>query len=105
MGARVAMSWTPQMRWLDAAGEPQSAFPELKLRFRFNHEAAARLFETRNELRRTLAAADAGDPQGFGLPGMLTMSATTGLRKTESTNVLGHAARRGPETAETKSSS
>ena len=37
------MSWTPQMRWLDAEGKPQRAFPELKLRFRFNHEAAARL--------------------------------------------------------------
>jgi hypothetical protein len=41
----VARSWTPQMRWLDAEGKPQRAFPELKLRFRFNHEAAARLFE------------------------------------------------------------
>ena len=50
----VAMSWTPQMRWLDADGKPQRAFPELKLRFRFNHEAAARLFENATvELRRT----------------------------------------------------
>ena len=29
----VAMSWTPQMRWLDADGKPQRAFPELKLGF------------------------------------------------------------------------
>jgi Zn-dependent M28 family amino/carboxypeptidase len=36
-----------------------------------------------------MTAADAGEPQGFGLPGLLTLSATTGLRRTESTNVLG----------------
>jgi hypothetical protein len=86
----VAMSWTPQMRWLDADGKPQRAFPELKLRFRFNHEAAAQLFENAAaSFTDIMAAADAGEPQGFGLPGMLTLSATTGLRRTESTNVLG----------------
>jgi peptidase M28-like protein len=86
----VGMSWTPQMRWLDADGKPQRAFPELKLRFRFNHEAAARLFENAaSSFEDVMAAADAGQPQGFGLPGMLTLSATTGLRKTESANVLG----------------
>lgn len=86
----VAMSWTPQMRWLDADGKPQRAFPELKLRFRFNHEAAARLFEgAAASFTEIMAAAEAGEPQGFGLPGMLTLSATTGLRRTESANVLG----------------
>ncbi len=43
---RVAMSWIPQMRWLDETGQPQNAFPALKLRFRFNHDAATQLFET-----------------------------------------------------------
>lgn len=85
----VAMSWTPQMRWLDNEGEPQNAFPELKLRFRFNHAAGARLFEGAPiDFEQALAAADAGEPQGFELPGMLTLSATTGLRRTESANVL-----------------
>lgn len=85
----VAMSWTPQMRWLDADGAPQNAFPELKLRFRFNHEAAARLFEGAPiDFEQALAAADSGQQQGFELPGMLTLSATTGLRHTESANVL-----------------
>ena len=85
------MSWTPQMRWLDEDGKPQNAFPELKLRFRFNHEAAAQLFETRaDELRgRCWPQPTQATPQGFGLPGMLTLSATTGLRRTESANVLG----------------
>ncbi|HKU15450.1 MAG TPA: M28 family metallopeptidase [Steroidobacteraceae bacterium] len=87
---RVAMSWTPQMRWLDADGKPQRAFPELKLRFFFNHEAAAHLFEhAQANFGEIMATADADEPQGFALPGMLTLSATTGLRRTESVNVLG----------------
>lgn len=87
---RVAMSWTPEMRWLDEGGVPQNSFPALKLRFRFNHDAAAELFETApTNFAAALAASDEGTPQGFPLPGMLTMSATTGLRKTESANVVG----------------
>lgn len=87
---RVAMSWTPQMRWLDEAGVPQDSFPALKLRFQFNHDAAAQLFETApTNFAAALAASDEGTPQGFALPGMLTLSATTGLRKTESNNVVG----------------
>jgi hypothetical protein len=87
---RVAMSWTPEMRWLDEAGVPQNSFPALKLRFRFNHDAAEQLFETApTNFAAALAASDEGTAQGFQLPGMLTLSATTGLRKTESTNVVG----------------
>ncbi|MDY6946640.1 MAG: M28 family metallopeptidase [Pseudomonadota bacterium] len=87
---RVAMSWIPQMRWLDQAGVPQNAFPALKLRFRFNHDAATQLFETaQSSFASALAASDEGTPQGFALPGMLTLSATTGLRRTESANVVG----------------
>lgn len=85
----VAMSWAPQMRWLDEEGKPQSAFEQLKLRFRFNHEAAAKLFEgAPKNFQDALASADAGEPQGFELPGLLTLSATTGLRRTESANVI-----------------
>jgi hypothetical protein len=87
---RVAMSWIPQMRWLDETGQPQNAFPALKLRFRFNHDAAAQLFETaQSSFPTALAASEDGIPQGFELPGMMTLSATTGLRKTESANVVG----------------
>jgi Zn-dependent M28 family amino/carboxypeptidase len=87
---RVAMSWIPQMRWVDEAGVPQNAFPALKLRFRFNHDAATQLFDTAPEsFAAALAASEEGLPQGFELPGMLTLSATTGLRRTESTNVVG----------------
>src|SRR6185436_14078116 len=87
---RVSMSWIPEMRWLDESGAPQNSYPALKLRFRFNHDAAAQLFETSpTNFAAALAASDEGTPQGFALPGMLTLSATTGLRKTESTNVVG----------------
>jgi hypothetical protein len=87
---RVQRSWMPSMRWLDPEGKPQNAFAELKLRFSFNQQAATRLFaEGPTDFATTLAAADAGDAQGFELPGMLTLSATTGLRRTESPNVVG----------------
>jgi hypothetical protein len=85
----VAMSWAPQMRWIDDESKPHEAYEELKLRFRFNQSAAARLFEgAPKDFQAVLAGADAGEAQGFDLPGLLTLSATTGLRRTESANVL-----------------
>ena len=85
----VAMSWTPQMRWLDAEGKPQNAYEQLKLRFRFDQKAAAEFFEGADkDLPEVLAAGEAGEPQGFDLPGLLSLSATTGLRRTESANVI-----------------
>lgn len=85
----VAMSWTPQMRWLDEDGKPHNAFEQLKLRFHFNHDAAAQLFEgAQHSFEEVLAVAEAGDPQAFELPGLLTLAATTGLRRTESMNVI-----------------
>jgi hypothetical protein len=85
----VAMSWTPQMRWVDEGGAPHHAFEQLKLRFRFKQSAAARLFEgAAHDFETILAAAENGDVQGFELPGLFTLSATTGLRRTESTNVV-----------------
>jgi Zn-dependent M28 family amino/carboxypeptidase len=86
----VAMSWTPQMRWVDEGGAPHNAFEQLKLRFRFKQSAAARLFEGANhDFNHILAVAESGDVQGFELPGLFTLSATTGLRRTESMNVVG----------------
>lgn len=87
---RVAMSWMPQMRWLDAHGVPQDTFPQLKLQFRFSQEAAARLFEhAAQSFEQALATAETGEVQSFELPGLLTLSATTGLRRTQSVNVVG----------------
>jgi hypothetical protein len=87
---RVSASWSPQMRWLGADGQPVDAFPELKARFRFSQSAAARLFEGGStDFGKALDAAEAGTPQGFDLPGSMTLSATTGLRRTQSANVIG----------------
>ena len=94
----VAMSWTPQMRWLDENGQPKNAYEQLKLRFRFNKDAAAELFEGGpKSYEDVLESAENGEPQGFDLPGLLTLSATTGLRRTESTNVLALAAGNDPK--------
>jgi hypothetical protein len=87
---RVAASWMPQMRWVAADGQPVDAFPELKVRFRFSQGAAARLFEGAPvDLAKALDVAEAGNAQGFDLPGSMTLSATTGLRRTQSANVIG----------------
>jgi Zn-dependent M28 family amino/carboxypeptidase len=85
----VAMSWTPQMRWLDEEGRPRNAYEQLKLRFRFDQKAGARFFEgAERDFEAALIAADTGEAQAFDLPGLLTISATTGLRRTESANVI-----------------
>lgn len=86
---KVAASWTPQLRWIDETGAPANAFAQLKLRFSFAHGAAARLFENaERDFESVLSAAEAGEVQRFDLPGLLTLSATTGLRRTQSANVL-----------------
>jgi Zn-dependent M28 family amino/carboxypeptidase len=83
------MSWQPQMRWLGNDDQPMDAYPEIKQRFRFAQVAAAKLFQnTPHTLEQVFAAAEASEPQGFLLPGMMTLTATTGLRRTESTNVV-----------------
>jgi len=85
----VAMSWRPQMRWLDQAGKAQQTFEQLKLRFRFNDAAAARLFAgAERDFESVRNAIETTPVPGFVLPGLLTLSATTGLRKTESANVV-----------------
>ena len=85
----VAMSWRPQMRWLDQNGKAQQTFEQLKLRFRFNDTAAAQLFiGAERDFESIRSAIETTTVPGFELPGLLTLSATTGLRKTESANVL-----------------
>ncbi|MGD9843173.1 MAG: M28 family peptidase [Steroidobacteraceae bacterium] len=86
----AAMSWVSQMRRLTADGQPEERFPELKLKFRFNAAAAAQLFTSNgHSFEQALQAAKASQPQGFALPGAITLSTTTGIRRTESNNVLG----------------
>jgi hypothetical protein len=85
----VALSWTPQMRWMDQSGKAQQTFEQLKLRFRFTDEAAARLFKgAERDFDAVRSSIETATVPGFALPGLLTLSATTGLRRTESVNVL-----------------
>lgn len=85
----VAMSWVSEMRQINAEDLPDEPFPELKLRFRFNVDAGTQLFGNGHSLEQALQTARAGEAQGFVLPGAMTLSATTGLRRVESNNVLG----------------
>jgi Peptidase family M28/PA domain len=85
----VAMSWVSEMRRVNNDEQPDEPFPELKLKFRFNVDAASLLFGNGHTLEQTLQAAKAGEPQGFALPGTMTLSATTGLRRMDSNNVVG----------------
>jgi hypothetical protein len=86
----VALSWVPQMRWLAESGTAVDSFPELKQRFRFRHEAGERLFaNAERNYADVTAALQQGVPQGFDLPGTMALSATTGLRRTSSVNVIG----------------
>ncbi len=86
---RVNASWQPQMRWLDGDNKPADAYNELKQRFRFNREAAAKLFAgSSRTLEQVTAAAVASETQGVPLTGTISLSTTTGLRRTESNNVV-----------------
>jgi len=85
----VAMSWVSDMRRINSDDEPVERFPELRLRFRFKAEAAAHLFSNGHSFEQALLTAAADEPQGFALPGTMTLSATTGLRRISSNNVVG----------------
>jgi hypothetical protein len=86
---RVKMSWQPQMRWVSGDDQPVDTYAEIKQHFRFNQSAAAKFFQTTpRTLEQVFAAAEASEPQGFVLPGMMTLTTTTGLRRTESSNVV-----------------
>lgn len=85
----VAMNWVSEMRRVNNDDQAEEPFPELKSRFRFNLDAAAQLFaNNEHSLQQAVQTADAGRPQGFALPGTISLSTTTGLRRVESNNVL-----------------
>ncbi|MGC3982896.1 MAG: M28 family peptidase [Steroidobacteraceae bacterium] len=84
----TAMSWVSELRRVSDEDQPAERFPELKLKFRFNLDAAAQLFPSNRPLDQIIQAAKS-DSQSSALPGMVNLSATTGLRRIESNNVLG----------------
>jgi len=85
----VASSWISDMRRVNADDEAVEPFAELKVKLRFNPDKAARLFGNGRSWEQIIATANAGIPQGFALPGTMTLNTTTGLRRTESSNVVG----------------
>lgn len=93
----ATMSWIPDMCRVNADDEPVQPFAELKIKLRFNPASAARLFVNGHNWEQVMSNANAGSAQGFVLPGMMTLTATTGLRRTESSNVVGMVAGSDPD--------
>ncbi|HEX2586503.1 MAG TPA: M28 family peptidase [Steroidobacteraceae bacterium] len=85
----TSASWISDMRRVNADDEAVEPFAELKIKLRFNPDKASRLFINGHSWEQVLNAANAGTPQGFVLPGTMTLNTTTGLRRTESSNVVG----------------
>jgi hypothetical protein len=85
----VNAAWITEARAITATDQPGELFPELKLRFRINSDAATQLFSNGHSFEQAMQTAQEGMPQGFSLPGSMTLTATTGLRRIESSNVLG----------------
>lgn len=85
----VSMSWVSDMRRINADDEAVDPFADLKIKLRMNQASAARLFVNGHSWDQVLSNANAGTPQGFALPGTLALTTTTGLRRTESSNVVG----------------
>lgn len=85
----VTMSWVSDMRRVNADDEAVDPFAELKIKLRMNQSSAARLFVNGHSWDQVISNATAGVAQGFTMPGTLSLTTTTGLRRTESSNVVG----------------
>jgi Peptidase family M28 len=84
----VAMSWVSEMRLANGDDQANERFPELKVKFRFNANSAAALFGNGHSLEQVMQALKSGEPLSFTLPGTMTLTTTTGLRRIDSSNVL-----------------
>ena len=74
----------------NAQGAPVDTFPQLRGSVSLSIEAARKLFEgAPQSYERTAERAEAGEPQGFDLPGRITLRTVSTHRSTESANVLG----------------
>jgi Zn-dependent M28 family amino/carboxypeptidase len=87
---QVQRSWFPAMRWIGADGAPVDAFAELKRKATMGRTGADKLFAgSGHTLDEVYAAAAAGRPQHFALPGTATLAGQTILTKRHSANVVG----------------
>ena len=93
----VTMSWVSDMRRVNADDEAVDPFAELKIKMRINAAAASKLFVNGHAWDQVINNASSGTAQAFPLPGTMTLSTTTGLRRTESNNVVGMIAGSDPD--------
>jgi Zn-dependent M28 family amino/carboxypeptidase len=78
----------PQLRWLDAAGVPNEAVPEIRTSAMVSEKGAAILFQgARRTLKQALDDAAQSKPQGFSLVGDAAIHLTTRFTPVESPNV------------------
>ena len=86
----VQRSWFPAMRWIGADGQPVDAFPQLRRLALMGQTGAARLFAGAvYSVEDVYAAAAAGRPPHFALPGQATLAGQTTLARRQSANVIG----------------
>ena len=79
----------PDMRWLDAQGQPNDYFPQLRGTVILNMEATARVFESSGKSPEEIyAAAKEGKPLSFALPVTAKMKIATNLEDIHSPNVV-----------------
>jgi len=85
----VSQSKLPAMRWLDEAGAPRDAFPELFVIGALSKAGEHRLFKHAPESFAEVAAAiEAGQKRGFDLPIELEVRTSSRHAKLESPNVV-----------------
>jgi hypothetical protein len=78
------------MRWLDSTGAPTDVSPALRGVATLSDSAAAYLFQgAPSSLSEVLAAAEAGTPRAFDLPGRATLRTVSVHDRLESANVAG----------------
>jgi Zn-dependent M28 family amino/carboxypeptidase len=79
----------PPMRWLDPEGAPSDTVPEIRVLIRTNQSGAEALFAgAPKSLPEVLAAAKAGQPGSFPLPGTVRIHLANRFTTVESRNVV-----------------
>ena len=86
----VQQSWRSRLAWVEGEGEPNGAWPALRVRASLNPARAAALFEGSTlTLEQAFANAAAGRPQGIDLPMVVQQARQSVIRRKASENVVG----------------
>jgi hypothetical protein len=90
----------PPMRWLDSQGLPSDSVPEIRVLIRTNQSGAQALFTgAPKSLPEIFAAAKAGQPGSFPLPGTVKIHLASRFSQVESRNVVAKLAGSDPTVA------